>query len=286
MTKNIPCVIIHKKYKPYLKLNLEITSKNNEIYLIGDNSLKFLANNKNITFIDIDKYEKSESLNFFKKHFINYSTNSFEFEWFCFARMFILKEFIKEYNLEQIFYIDSDNLLLTDINEIKFKNNVAYLIPQNQHKNRMTASIHSSLLNSWYCNIFSDLFEQIFVNKNKFNLIDEKINFHKENNVKGGICDMTLHFLIYQEYKDKIQNIIFPSYTKGGEKVVFMNVFSNGEGPISKNNYLLKNNKLKIFEGNKILDIVENEKIKVCNIHYQGSSKKYLKRYTKYFLKF
>ncbi len=40
--KEIDCVVIHKGYQPYLKYNLEITSKNNNVYLIGDHSLKFL----------------------------------------------------------------------------------------------------------------------------------------------------------------------------------------------------------------------------------------------------
>ena len=53
MKSDINCVIVHKGYKPYLKYNLEITSKNNKIYLIGDKSLEKLQNiSKNITYID------------------------------------------------------------------------------------------------------------------------------------------------------------------------------------------------------------------------------------------
>ena len=114
MKSDISCVLVHKGYKPYLKYNLEITSKNNKIYLIGDKSLERLQNiSKNITYIDISKYENSKKIIEYKNSFINYSTNSFDFEWFCFARVFIIQSFIKEKNLENIFYIDADILKLS-----------------------------------------------------------------------------------------------------------------------------------------------------------------------------
>ena len=62
-TDNLSCVIIHKGYQPYLKYNLEITSRNNNVFLIGDESIKFLEKlNNNITFIDINKYENINKL--------------------------------------------------------------------------------------------------------------------------------------------------------------------------------------------------------------------------------
>ena len=36
--KDIDCLIIHTGYQPYLKYNLEITSKYNNVYLIGDST--------------------------------------------------------------------------------------------------------------------------------------------------------------------------------------------------------------------------------------------------------
>ena len=46
MKSDISCVLVHKGYKPYLKYNLEITSKNNKIYLIGDKSLEKITKYK------------------------------------------------------------------------------------------------------------------------------------------------------------------------------------------------------------------------------------------------
>ena len=287
MISGINCVLVHKGYKPYLKYNLEITSKNNKIFLIGDKSLERLQNiSKNITFIDISKYENSENIIEYKKHFTNYSTNSFEFEWFCFARVFIIQSFIKENNLENIFYIDSDNVLLEDINNLNFTNTNAFMIPHHQETFRMSASIHSSLLNSEFCDQFEKLYYDLYVSKEKFNLIEGKIDYHQKNNVSGGICDMTLYYLLYKNDFLSVQNLFEKFQNKFGENIVFMNHINTGEGPYSKQNYKLKNEKLKIFKGNKIYDIINDEKLKVCNIHYQGSAKKLLNRFTKFRLKY
>ena len=72
----IPVVIIHEGYKEYLKINLEITGKNNKIYLIGDKSVKFLEALYNVTFIDINKYRNHSKIKDLQKHFVNYSSNS------------------------------------------------------------------------------------------------------------------------------------------------------------------------------------------------------------------
>ena len=79
----IPVVTVHKGYKEYLKNNLKITGKTNKIYLIGDQSLKWLENIPNVTFVDISKYENNDNINKFKNHFKNYSTNSCSYEYLC-----------------------------------------------------------------------------------------------------------------------------------------------------------------------------------------------------------
>jgi len=287
MKSDINCVLVHKGYKPYLKYNLEITSKNNKIYLIGDKSLESLQNiSKNITFVDISKYENSENIVEYKNYFTNYSTNSFDFEWFCFARVFIIQNFIKENSLENIFYIDSDNVLLEDINNLSFTSSNAFMIPHHQESFRMSASIHSSLLNREFCSQFEKLYYDLYVSGEKFNLIEGKIDYHQKNNILGGICDMTLYYLLYKNNFLSVQNLSDKFQNKFGENVVFMNHINTGEGPYSKENYKLKNGKLKIFKGNKIYDLINNEKLKVCNIHYQGSAKKLLNRFTKFRLKY
>ena len=63
-----------------------------------------------------------------------------------------------------------------------------------------------------------------------------------------------------------------------------MNHINTGEGPYSKENYELKNGKLKIFKGNKIHDLVNNEKLKalLCICLYYITFKKICFGFCKY----
>ena len=65
-----------------------------------------------------------------------------------------------------------------------------------------------------------------------------------------------------------------------------MNHISSPEGPYGNKNFRTRKGKIKIYEGNKILEIINNKKINVCNVHFQGSAKKNLNRFTKYKLNY
>ncbi len=281
--KNINCVVIHKGYQPYLRHNLEITSKNNKVYLIGDSSVEVLGNiSNNVKFLDIKKFQSNEKIKFFKENFKNYSTNSFEFEWFCFERVLLIESFMEEFGLEKVFHIDSDNILLTNINDLNFTSNNAYVIPANKDRFTMAGSIHAGLIDMDFCTKFSELYEDIYINKSKFDLIEKKIQHHKVNEIAGGICDMTLYFLLYDQKFLSIQNLLIPFHNISGEEYVFMNNYNLGEGYFHDQNFEMKKGRIKIYNGNSINDLVNNKKIKIANIHYQGKAKKYLNRFTKF----
>jgi len=276
MNKNISIVIIHTGYQDYLKHNLEITGINNHIYLIGDQSIKYLEQINNVTFINIEKYRNLDLIKKCKAHFKNYSSNSLEFEWLCFERVFILKHFLINYKLNKIFHIDSDNILLMNINNYEFQKEIAYCLNKNFHKFRMSHSIHSGLLNINFCDKFIELYQDIYINKTKLYLIQDKINYHIDNNsnkfINGGICDMTLYYLLVKEKILDVQNLIQPI-----NGMVFITNINNGEGYDYQDQYLISDNKIKLnFNNNKyisIYDIIKNKNYNTVNIHFQGSSK-------------
>nr|QFG75015.1 MAG: hypothetical protein [Megaviridae environmental sample] len=265
----IPVVIIHRTYKDYLNINLQITGSNNKIYLIGDTQIANLGHIDNVTFVNINKYENIPLIKESYKHFINYSSNSKEFEWGCFERIFILQSFMKEFDLKQIFHIDSDNVLLDDINNYPFEKNIAYCVPRNWHEYRMSNSIHSSLLNQEFCDKFIELFSDLYINKRKFYLIKDKIMYHTKN--PGGICDMTLYYLLIKEKIIDVQNLLNPI-----NNIVFINNINNGEGIENKHQFKLDNNKLDILliDGKFLIyDIINNQPTELFNIHFQGGAK-------------
>lgn len=278
----IPVVIIHRTYKDYLKINLEITGINNKIYLIGDTDIEHLGLIENVTFVNINKYENEHLIKESYKYFINYSSNNKKFEWVCFERVFILKFFMEEFKLKKIFHIDSDNILLHDINNYQFKKDIAYCLNKNYNKYRMSSSIHCSLLNKEFINKFIDLYNDLYINKSKFDLIREKINYHKKDGVfrEGGICDMTLYYLLYKEKIIDVQNLLSPINNE-----VFINNINNGEGEESKNQIELNiKKKIKIKKkDNKFIvhDLINNKNLQIFNIHFQGRSKILLSHFKK-----
>jgi hypothetical protein len=283
----IKIVIIHIGYKKYLEENLKITSQQNKIILIGDNSLERLGTMNNVIYINIDKY-LTYAISNFKKYFINYSSNNVEFEFICFARIFVLEQFMKEYNIKKIFHSDSDNVILININKYIFTKDVAYIINKNyENPYRMSNSIHCALLNIEFCNIFIKLYEDIFINKSKMYLIQDKINFHKREFINGGICDMTFYYLINEYKMLDIQNLALPIKING-IKYVFINNYNNGEGFQSRTQYKLTTNntifvkkigdKSDIYNNYTIYDELNNEELQICNIHFQGTAKKYLEQ--------
>ena len=282
----IPVIIIHRGMQPYLKYTLEITSKNNEVILIGDKEVSNLSKDiDNIHFVNISSYEIDNHICKFKENFKNFSTNDSEFEWRCFERVFILKKFMQESNLKQIFHLDSDAVLLVDINDLIFNEECAYMIPNHQKDFRMDSSIHFGLIDLNFCDKFQNLYKEIYIDETKLFLIQDKINFHKKNNIRGGICDMTLYYLLNEQKHVKPQNLMKEIKDINNNEYVFINNINLGEGFHSLKNFKMKGNYIKISK-KSIYDLTQEKFLKVAGIHFQGSAKKRLNKFLKFRLYF
>tara|TARA_B100000900_G_scaffold416277_1_gene450951 strand:- start:29070 stop:29945 length:876 start_codon:yes stop_codon:yes gene_type:complete len=280
--KKTPVVIIHRGFQPYLKYNLEITSKNNEVILIGDSDVKEMTKlNNNLHFIDISYYENNKSINQMKNYFVNFSTNNAEFEWRCFERIFIIKKLLEDQNIKNVFHIDSDAVLLVDVNTLIFNNDCAYMIPSFQDGYRMDSSVHFGLLDINFCKQFHKLYKEIYVDGSKFNLIEGKINHHKINEIKGGICDMTLYYLLNQQNYLEPQNLMKEILDINDKEFIFLNNINLSEGYYDLKNFKMKKNYIDISK-RKAYDIIQSKKIKVAGIHFQGSAKRKINRFLKY----
>ena len=282
---DIPVVIIHRTYKDYVKVNLEITGSNNKIYLIGDSSLEHLGNLNNVTFININKYENKPLIEECLKNFVNYASNPKILMWWAIEEPLIIKLFMEEYKLESVFHIDSDNILLDNVNNFEFNRKIALIVNKNFYDFYMCTSIHCGLLNQEFCDKYIELYKDLFINKSKFYLIEDKINFHTRNGefVGGGICSMTLFYLLVKEKMIEVQNLLTPINGK-----VFMNNINNGEGEESQEQFTLnKNNKIDIKNVNGkyiIYDKINKQNLQLNNIHFQGGAKKLMGEFKTHWL--
>jgi len=288
----INCIIIHEGYKEYVRNNLQVTAKYNKVFLVGDKSMEVLGELDNIVFLNINKYNELEEIKKLRNCFKNYSTNGCEYEWCCFKRVFIIEKVLEEFNLDNLFHLDSDCILIENINNYKFTRDIAYCLCNNfKNPFRMCGSIHCGLLNKVFCQEFRKLYIDIFENGSKFKLIESKINYHKKYRKPGGICDMTLYYLLWKENLIDIQNLLDIGETIDGNKCIFTNLYMSSEGFREENQYQIKNRCLEITSSsgtpasigcskkdgkNFIKDLKTKEFYQLFNIHFQGGSKKFL----------
>lgn len=277
----VPVLMFHKTYSNYLKVNCQITGKNNKIIFLGDSSCSKLEKVKNVQFYDFNDFIDHKKMDYYKSYFKSYNTKG-DFIWIWYFRLFAILEFLEKSKIESIFHIDSDNVLLADINQIKYKNENSYFILNDWDEYHMTGSIHSGLTNKYFYNLFKNLYEDVFINESKLPLIQHKIDFHKKHG-GGGICDMTFFYLMNKLKLLEVDNLIFPQQI-GERKVIFMNNYGNGEGFYSRNQYEMKGKYIKIYKNreegkNYIFDKHNNEYLELMNIHFQGKAKRHMNKY-------
>ena len=110
-------VIIHTGFAKYLLYTLKKikeTNKDSNVFLISDR--KYKEYSKYSIFVDINKVTKDESI-LFKNKYIHLGKSNPNYEMFCMQRWIILKDFMKEYNINECLHIDSDILLFSNLDE-------------------------------------------------------------------------------------------------------------------------------------------------------------------------
>ena len=107
--------IIHTgfaKYLVYVLRQIKKTNPNSKIFLISDKEYKKYSNYS--TFVDISKLSSLEAKTF-KEKYIHLGKSNPNYEMFCMLRWIILRDFMKEYNINECLHIDSDILIFSDL---------------------------------------------------------------------------------------------------------------------------------------------------------------------------
>lgn len=152
------------------------------IHLITDRKFK----SRSVKTHDLGNYMKSADD--FEKKYVHRSSNSYDFELFCFQRWFILKDFVIENKFEKPFlYLDSDVFLYSNF----FKS-----LDLQDHKMTVTGGFwpqYSYFKNQRSIIDFSQFINDYFVLEEQKRYLDE---WYKNRFIKlkerGGVCDMTL----------------------------------------------------------------------------------------------
>jgi len=164
---------------------------NTTIYLLTDQESRL----ENVTVFNVKDY--SSQLADFEKSYVHMSSNSEAFEKICIKRWLILADFLVKQNIRHCYYSDSDVMLYADMSQV-FKTyrafEACYTLPERQENYRWTASACCSFWTTEALLKFSNFILERY-SKEKIHVLREKWNYHQQNQVPGGVCDMTLLYL-------------------------------------------------------------------------------------------
>lgn len=282
MSEEIPVVIQHLGDQLYFINCVNINAKYNNIIVIGNETNIRLFKNPKVQHVHMNTLY-SEDEDAFRNYWSNYSSNSEIFEFLCFQRIFVLKQLMLKRGFKKVFYLDSDCLLLENTKTLlnAFGNiDCAVSVVKSDKPYNMTACIHNSILTVEFCDVFIQLCKDIYQNKSKYHLIKNKWDWHRSSNTPGGICDMTLYYLIVL-YK-MVPNICDLNETRifKNEICVFDHNVSIAYGFLGDHTFQLNSDnssKIVIRGGYHYYALLHtNQPIRLLSIHYQGNSKVYL----------
>lgn len=119
MISRVPVVTTHTGGSHlYFQNAVNINSKFNTVFVIGDTTnCKTFDKNKNVYHIDFGSLI-TDNLITFRQHFESFSPNPPDFEFKCFERFFLIREFMIKYNFNKVFYVDSDCIMLQNVDTL------------------------------------------------------------------------------------------------------------------------------------------------------------------------
>jgi hypothetical protein len=204
------------------------------------------------------------------------STNPEMIETSCFKRFFYAYEYARVNALTDVWIIDSDVMIFTDLKEIS-KNgkwldlyDAGLSIPNQEYLSYdWAASPHTSW---WKFEGLKNFIEFILnTYTSNISILEEKYNFNRTAGSRGGICDMTLLYL--WSLDKKIFN--FSDQIAGGfyidhninQKNILNNIEVKMKYGIKQVTYDKKSVRIIAVDGNEI---------KVGSLHFQGRAKNFM----------
>lgn len=281
LSQSIPIVFVHKGdswYLPYVLRQALAVNHNTHVTLISN-----ATHNSDIDGVEVCLIDnlQTELVQAFYQHYQHISTNSQDYEIFCWLRWFYLLAYMESKGISQAFYLDSDVLIFTSPERIlslypEIENSCAFLIPQQSHASYYwCAGGHISYWTQETLRQFCQFTIDTFRKQDLLNMYHQKWNWHMQHQVAGGICDMTTLYLFSQDYSHCVINLL--AIKREGSFDMNFNSCSN----FLDDEYVMQHNHKKIiFQNNQLLGITKDQSlIPFHNLHFQGWIKKFIPNY-------
>jgi hypothetical protein len=273
-------VFVHKGYSWYLPFILNqarSVDPDSNIILLGDCTTSDRIGTK-----FVEELRDSQYISRFVDNYIHMSTNSLEFELFCWLRWFYLLDYMHRNSIKSVVHLDSDVLLFSSLGEIKsyyadVVTNCGYAIPaQSFDSLEWSASAHISYWTVAALEEFCEFAIASFSERRYLRLYEEKWCWHQQHHLPGGICDMTTFYLFWLEQGSAIFNL-----GRQHDRHIFDNNMN------SANNYLPNEfetdreiKKIEFIDGKPMLTATKDSQlVRVHGCHFQGAAKQYIPTY-------
>ena len=187
----IPVILTHRGNQDYVRTAIEQAQlRNQRVILIGDE-----GNTAAEHYLNADYWEGAGE---FAKVYRHMSHNPEPQELYCFQIYFVLRDWARAHGVERLFTMDSDVMLYCDVTEYEKTlgdYDLAINWCERQEPYRWSACLHNSF---WKLETLEGMCEFLmgaYQDEGWTEILETKWAWHQENDVPGGVCDMTLlHF--------------------------------------------------------------------------------------------
>lgn len=266
MEEKINVFIIHNGNQPYLKLMLaqleSIGEENVNIILLGKGASELKYGE------EITKY--FSLANDFKKYYFHLSQQTQAFELLCIQRWMVIYEYMKKNNLNgRILHLDSDVMMFIDPNKL-FEIYQPFDVTMGLNWSPANTMFRDREVLESFCDFIFDLYKN---NKETLEQVYQKECIEKRS--PNGISDMRLFQLWIKSSKVNYVDTGLIRRYQGKEYICDVN-FNMSNGFEVKDKY---KKVYRIGNGLYFNNPVNNKKIRVCCLHFQGAAKKEMHKY-------
>jgi hypothetical protein len=209
----------------------------------------------------------------------HYSTNGHTFELNCFKRWFALRDVVSERGIEEVFVLDSDVMLYATENEMRDRIGssvtLGLCMPRDQDNYRWIASPHVSFWTRSRIDEFCDFIVRSYTDNEMLSKYEDKWQYHLENRIFGGICDMTALYLFAQS----IAPDTFSSLSRVADGVAHDQNMNTSENHVPAEYVMERAIKRIAFDEHDRPwgeNLVLGGPVRFLDLHFQGKAKEYM----------
>jgi len=223
---------------------------------------------------------QSDLIHNFHQHYKHISTNSQDYEIFCWLRWFYLLAYMEGENIAHAFYLDSDVLIFSSPAYIlslypEMSKGCAFSIPQQEYSSNYWCA--GGQVSYWtqdalrkFCCFTIDSFQK----KELLDLYIHKWSWHLNHKIAGGICDMTTLYLFSQDCSNHLTNFL----AENRDGIFDMN-FNSSDNFLENEYEMERSHKKVVLSQNRLLAFSKDSSVNLHTIHFQGWAKRFIPYY-------